>query len=67
MIIQWLLYREAVKTVSIAHDQGFKMCNCVKGKCGKGTKCSCYNNESGSQKCNSKCHKGKVNPNCINK
>ena len=59
--------REAVKFVSIAHGQGVKACNCLKGTCGKGTKCSCFNNESGRLKCNSKCHKGQVNAKCTNK
>ncbi len=40
--------REAIKIVSISHDQGFKQCNCKTVKCGQGRKCNCY----------SRCHKG---------
>ena len=56
--------REAVKCVSIAGGQGFKACNCVTGKCGKGTKCNCYRD---GVKCNSRCHKGQYNKNCTMK
>lgn len=36
--------REAIKSVSIAHGQGFKACNCncVTGTCGKGIRCKCF-------------------------
>jgi hypothetical protein len=56
--------REAIKSVSIAHGQGFKACNCVSGTCGKGTRCSCFKD---GIKCNSRCHKGKDNPKCTMK
>ena len=30
----------AIRSVSIANGQGFKVCNCVSGTCGKGTRCN---------------------------
>lgn len=56
--------REAIKFVSIAGGQGYKACNCKTGKCGKGTKCTCFRD---GVKCNSRCHKGENNKNCTNK
>jgi hypothetical protein len=47
--------REAIRSLSIANGQGFIVCNCVTGTCGKGTRCTCF--KSGL-KCNSRCHKG---------
>ena len=55
--------REAVRAVSIAHGQGVKACGCVSGKC-NGGKCGCFNSKV---PCNSRCHKGNLNPNCCNK
>ena len=57
-------FREAVRHASIATDQGFKACNCLSGKCGKGTKCSCYMD---GVKCNFRCYKGNENKNCTMK
>ena len=56
--------REALKSVSIAHGQGFKDCNCVSGTCDMGTRCSCFKD---GIKCNSRFHKGKDNPKCTMK
>ena len=56
--------REAIKFVSIANGQGYKACNCLTGKCGKGTRCSCFKD---GVRCNSRCHKGTNNPNCTMK
>jgi hypothetical protein len=56
--------REAVKFGSVAGGQGYKACNCKTGKCGKGTRCSCFKNGT---KCNSRCHQGNDNKNCTMK
>jgi hypothetical protein len=55
--------REAVKAVSIAGGQGVKACGCTSGNCNIG-KCVCFNNKV---PCNSRCHKGNPNPNCLRK
>jgi hypothetical protein len=55
--------REAVKAVSIAGGQGVKACGCISGNCNIG-KCVCFNNKV---PCNSRCHKGNPNPNCLRK
>jgi hypothetical protein len=55
--------REAVKAVSIAGGQGVKACGCTSGNCNVG-KCVCFNNKV---PCNSRCHKGNPNPNCLRK
>jgi len=53
--------REAVKAVSISGGQGVKACNCSSGNC-NGGKCGCFLNKI---PCNSRCHKGNPNPNCL--
>jgi hypothetical protein len=55
--------RQAITAISIAGGQGMKKCNCRTGKC-NGGRCGC---NSEGRKCNSKCHGGQPNPNCIRK
>ena len=54
--------REAIRLLSVAHGQGVLKCNCKTGNCKSG-KCSCFNHK---QKCNSRCHGGNLNENCVN-
>ena len=53
--------REAVKAVSIAGGQGVQACNCGVDNC-NGGKCGCFISKI---PCNSRCHKGQPNPNCL--
>ena len=48
--------RQSITAISIAGGQGMKKCN--------GGRCGC---NSEGRKCNSKCHGGQPNPNCIRK
>ena len=54
--------REAVKFLSVGNGQGVLKCNCKTGKCNKA--CTCF---KANQKCNSRCHGGHDNKNCVNK
>lgn len=56
--------RKAVKIISIDGDHGYKACNCVPGKWGKGSKCNCYKE---GVKCNSRYHEGEENKNYMMK
>ena len=56
--------REAVRMLSVGHGQGVLKCNCKTGKCNKN--CTCFK-ANPTQKCNSRCHGGHDNNNCLNK